>query len=169
MATDEKEVKQYLDDIGVEFSYQWCQRLADYIEGVKENVESTTQVLKHNCEMNKHGEGFYKLGVYYVQGKGEIADNLKMAYSSRGKKSVDACQNAGPEGERLKDSLMCWPKSKLHLGWNITLWPFSCVSKMMVQKNTKNACFFSLYYLLPDLMCYILLHSFPISTRSVFF
>lgn len=47
-----------------------CQRLADYIEGVKENVESTTQVLKHNCEMNKHDEGFYKLGVYYVQGKG---------------------------------------------------------------------------------------------------
>uniref|UniRef100_A0AAZ3RKP7 Cytochrome c oxidase assembly factor 7 n=1 Tax=Oncorhynchus tshawytscha TaxID=74940 RepID=A0AAZ3RKP7_ONCTS len=47
-----------------------CQRLADYMEGVKENVESTTQVLKHNCEMNKHGEVFYKLGVYYVQGRG---------------------------------------------------------------------------------------------------
>uniref|UniRef100_A0A4W5JYX8 Cytochrome c oxidase assembly factor 7 n=2 Tax=Hucho hucho TaxID=62062 RepID=A0A4W5JYX8_9TELE len=111
---DEKEVKQYLDNIGVEFSYQ-CYREKDP-EGCQRL--STTQVLKHNCEMNKHGEGFYKLGAYYVQGKGEVADNLKMAYScfmtaysSGGKKSVDACQNVGlltdDGGETLKDSLMC--------------------------------------------------------------
>uniref|UniRef100_A0A4W5K3Q3 Cytochrome c oxidase assembly factor 7 n=1 Tax=Hucho hucho TaxID=62062 RepID=A0A4W5K3Q3_9TELE len=88
------------DNIGVEFSYQ-CYREKDP-EGCQRL--STTQVLKHNCEMNKHGEGFYKLGAYYVQGKGEVADNLKMAYScfmtaysSGGKKSVDACQNAGPD------------------------------------------------------------------------
>jgi hypothetical protein len=30
-----------------------------------------------------------------------------------------------------------WPKYTFHLGWNNTLWPFSCISKMMVQKNTK--------------------------------
>ncbi|CAB1331989.1 unnamed protein product [Coregonus sp. 'balchen'] len=61
---DEKEVKQYLDNIGVEFSYQ-CYRQKNP-EGVKKNVEATTQVLKHNCGMNKHGE---------------VAENLKMAYS----------------------------------------------------------------------------------------
>ncbi|CAB1324201.1 unnamed protein product [Coregonus sp. 'balchen'] len=107
---DEKEVKQYLDNIGVEFSYQCyrekdpegCQRLADYMEGVKKNFESTAQVLKHNCDTNKHGESCYKLGAYYVQGKGGLAENLKMAYScfmtacsSGGKKSVDACHNVG--------------------------------------------------------------------------
>ncbi|KAJ7986588.1 hypothetical protein DPEC_G00341430 [Dallia pectoralis] len=107
---DEKEVKQYLDNIGVEFSYQCykekdpegCQRLADYIEGVKKNFESTAQVLKHNCEMNKHGESCYKLGAYHIQGKGGVAEDLKMAYScfmmacsAGGKKSVDACHNVG--------------------------------------------------------------------------
>ena len=56
-------------------------------------------------------------------------------------------------------------KSKLHLGWNNTSWPFSCISKMMVQKNTKERLFFPLYYLLPDLLCYILLQSFNISTN----
>lgn len=49
---------------------QGCQRLADYLEGVKKNYESTAQVLKHNCETNGHGESCYKLGAYYVTGKG---------------------------------------------------------------------------------------------------
>ncbi|KAM9528458.1 LOW QUALITY PROTEIN: cytochrome c oxidase assembly factor 7-like [Salvelinus alpinus] len=79
---DEKEVKQHLDNKGVEFSYQCyrekdpegCQRLADYMEGVKENVESTTQgklqiIMAYSCFMT--------------------------AYSSGGKNSVDACQNVG--------------------------------------------------------------------------
>lgn len=48
-----------------------CQRLADYLEGVKKNYESTAQVLKHNCETNGHGESCYKLGAYHVTGKGE--------------------------------------------------------------------------------------------------
>lgn len=103
---DEQEVKQFLDNLGVEYSYQchrekdpegwWsavplvlvlncstagpnlcffcligCQRLADYLEGVKKNYESTAQVLKHNCEVNGHGESCYKLGAYHVTGKGK--------------------------------------------------------------------------------------------------
>ncbi len=47
-----------------------CQRLADYLEGVKKHYESTAQVLKHNCETNGHGESCYKLGAYHVTGKG---------------------------------------------------------------------------------------------------
>uniref|UniRef100_A0AAZ3PRJ6 Cytochrome c oxidase assembly factor 7 n=1 Tax=Oncorhynchus tshawytscha TaxID=74940 RepID=A0AAZ3PRJ6_ONCTS len=101
---DEKEVNYQCHR---EKDPEGCQRLADYMEGVKENVESTTQVLKHNCEMNKHGEVFYKLGwsnspcSIYISPPGEVADNLKMAYcfmtaySSGGKKSVDVCQNVG--------------------------------------------------------------------------
>jgi hypothetical protein len=58
-----------------------------------------------------------------------------------------------------------WPKSKLHLSWNNTFWPFSCISKMMHKKNTIEGLFLSLYYLLPDLLCYIRLHSFHISTK----
>lgn len=110
---DEQEVKQFLDNLGVEYSYQChrekdpegrrncpsragaeplslspslthsqqlhlflfcltgCQRLADYLEGVKRNYEATAQVLKHNCEVNGHGESCYKLGAYHVTGKGK--------------------------------------------------------------------------------------------------
>ena len=47
-----------------------------------------------------------------------------------------------------------WPTSKLCLGWNNTL-SFSRILNM-VQKTNKNVFFcISLYYLLPDLMCYI--------------
>lgn len=48
-----------------------CQRLSDYLEGVKKNYESAAQVLKHNCETNGHGESCYKLGAYHVTGKGK--------------------------------------------------------------------------------------------------
>lgn len=107
---DEKEVKQFLDNLGVEYSFQCykekdpegCQRLADYLEGVKKNYESTAQVLKHNCETHGHGESCYKLGAYHVTGKGGVPECLKSAYScflracnAGGKKSIDACHNVG--------------------------------------------------------------------------
>lgn len=107
---DEQEVKQFLDNLGVEYSYQCyrekdpegCHRLADYLEGVKKNYESTAQVLQHNCEVNAHAQSCYKLGAYHVTGKGGMKKCLKTAYScflkscnTQGKKSVDACHNVG--------------------------------------------------------------------------
>lgn len=53
-----------------------CQRLADYLEGVKKNYESTAQVLKHNCETYGHGESCYKLGAYHITGKGKTTVQL---------------------------------------------------------------------------------------------
>ncbi|KAI4828548.1 hypothetical protein JOQ06_005441 [Pogonophryne albipinna] len=107
---DENEVKEFLDNLGMEYSFQCykekdpegCQRLADYMEGVKKNYESAAQVLKQNCETNGHGESCYKLGAYHVTGKGGVTKCLKSAYScflrscnSNGKKSIDACHNVG--------------------------------------------------------------------------
>ncbi|MGH0131403.1 UNVERIFIED_CONTAM: hypothetical protein FKN15_048421 [Acipenser sinensis] len=107
---NEAEVKQYLDNLGIEYSFQChkekdpegCQRLADYLEGVKKNYEATAQVLKMNCEQNEHPESCYKLGAYYTTGKGGLPQCLKTAYScflksceKGGKKSVDACHNVG--------------------------------------------------------------------------
>lgn len=111
---DENEVKQFLDNLGIEYSFQCykekdpegntcpgmsgagnpnkthisltklcflyaicmvflsgCQRLADYLEGVKKNYENAAQVLKHNCETHGYGESCYKLGAYHVTGKGK--------------------------------------------------------------------------------------------------
>ncbi|XP_013884660.1 cytochrome c oxidase assembly factor 7, partial [Austrofundulus limnaeus] len=107
---DENEVKQFLDNLGVEYSYQChrekdpegCQRLADYFEGVKRNFDSAAQILKHNCETNGHPESCYKLGAYHITGKGGMTKCLKTAYScflracdGGGKKSADACHNVG--------------------------------------------------------------------------
>ncbi|XP_048845871.1 cytochrome c oxidase assembly factor 7 [Brienomyrus brachyistius] len=105
---DENEVKEFLDNLGMEYNYQCyrekspegCQRLADYLEGIKKNFEATAQVLKHNCEVNSHSESCYKLGAYHVTGKGGVAECLKKAYSCftracdlGGKNSVNACHN----------------------------------------------------------------------------
>ncbi|XP_059196942.1 cytochrome c oxidase assembly factor 7 [Centropristis striata] len=107
---DEKEVKQFLDNLAVEYSFQCykekspegCQRLADYLEGVKKNYESAAQVLKHNCETYGYGESCYKLGAYHVTGKGGVTECLRTAGSlfmracnSNGKKTIDACHNVG--------------------------------------------------------------------------
>ena len=54
-----------------------CQRLADYLEGVKKNYDSAAQVLKHNCETNGYGESCYKLGAYHVTGKGNILQTIR--------------------------------------------------------------------------------------------
>ncbi|KAM3875909.1 cytochrome c oxidase assembly factor 7 [Diretmus argenteus] len=107
---DENEVKHFLDNLEVEYSYQCyrekdpegCQRLADYFAAVRKNYESAAQVLKHNCETHGHGESCYKLGSYHIVGKGGVSECLKTAYScfmrccnSEGKKSIDGCHNVG--------------------------------------------------------------------------
>ncbi|XP_037530756.1 cytochrome c oxidase assembly factor 7 [Nematolebias whitei] len=105
---DENEVKEYLDNLEVEYSFQChkekdpegCQRLADYLAGVRKNYESAAQVLKQNCETNGHTESCYKLGAYHITGKGGMTECLKTALSyflracnAGGKKSADACHN----------------------------------------------------------------------------
>ncbi|XP_029474681.1 cytochrome c oxidase assembly factor 7 [Rhinatrema bivittatum] len=107
---NEEEVKVFLDNLGTEYSYQChkekdpdgCHRLADYLEGIKKNFDAAAKVLKANCDQNQHSESCYKLGAYYVMGKGGLKPDLKAAYKcfltsceKGGKKSVDACHNVG--------------------------------------------------------------------------
>nr|XP_033771673.1 cytochrome c oxidase assembly factor 7 isoform X1 [Geotrypetes seraphini] len=107
---NEEEVKVFLDNIGTEYSYQChkerdpdgCHRLADYMEGIKKNFEATAKILKKNCDQFQHSESCYKLGSYYITGKGGLKQDLKAAYecfltscSKGGKKSRDACHNVG--------------------------------------------------------------------------
>ncbi|NP_001087293.1 cytochrome c oxidase assembly factor 7A [Xenopus laevis] len=107
---NEEEVKDYLDNLGTEYSYQCfkekqpdgCNRLAEYFENIKKNFESAAGILKINCDQNEHSESFYKLGAYYVTGKGGLPVDLKAAYScflkscnKGGKKSIDSCHNVG--------------------------------------------------------------------------
>ncbi|XP_068599904.1 cytochrome c oxidase assembly factor 7 [Brachionichthys hirsutus] len=107
---DEDEVKQFLENLGIEYSFQChsendpegCQRLAEYLEGVRKDCESAARVFKQNCETNGHGDSCYKLGSYHIAGKGGVPQCLKTASSyfmrsctAGGKRSMDACHNVG--------------------------------------------------------------------------
>lgn len=48
-----------------------CYRLVDYLEGIQKNFDEAAKVLKFNCEDNGHSDSCYKLGAYYVTGKGK--------------------------------------------------------------------------------------------------
>uniref|UniRef100_A0A8C5R9R3 Cytochrome c oxidase assembly factor 7 n=1 Tax=Leptobrachium leishanense TaxID=445787 RepID=A0A8C5R9R3_9ANUR len=107
---DEKEVKKYLDNLGTEYSYQCyregqpegCHRLAEYFEGIRKDYEAAAKILKNNCEKHELSESCYKLGAYYVTGKGGLPADLKAAYNcylkscnKGGKRSIDSCHNVG--------------------------------------------------------------------------
>ncbi|CAH2310854.1 cytochrome c oxidase assembly factor 7 [Pelobates cultripes] len=107
---NEDEVKEYLDNIGTEYSYQChrekqpegCHRLAEYYESIRKNFEAAAKILKLNCEQNELSESCYKLGGYYVTGRGGLPVDLKAAYNcflkscnKGGKKSIDSCHNVG--------------------------------------------------------------------------
>nr|KAF6377611.1 putative cytochrome c oxidase assembly factor 7 (putative) [Myotis myotis] len=107
---DEEQVKSFLENMEVECNYQCyrekdpdgCYRLVDYLEGIQKNFDEAAKVLKFNCEENKHSDSCYKLGAYYVTGKGGLTQDLKAAFScflmaceKPGKKSVEACHNVG--------------------------------------------------------------------------
>ncbi|KAG8536326.1 hypothetical protein GDO81_026616, partial [Engystomops pustulosus] len=79
-----------------------CHRLAEYLENIKRNFEAAAKVLRYNCEQNEHSESCYKLGAYYVTGKGNLPLDLGAANdcfvrSCRrgGRRSLDSCHNAG--------------------------------------------------------------------------
>ncbi|KAG9471688.1 cytochrome c oxidase assembly factor 7 [Eleutherodactylus coqui] len=105
---NEEEVKEFLDNLGIEYSYQChrekdadgCHRLADYFESIKRDFEASAKLLKFNCEQNDHSESCYKLGAYHITGKGGLPADLQAAYNcflksclKGGKKSIDACHN----------------------------------------------------------------------------
>lgn len=53
-----------------------CYRLVDYLEGIQKNFDEAAKVLKFNCEENQHSDSCYKLGAYYVTGKGKDKEGL---------------------------------------------------------------------------------------------
>ncbi|XP_078249018.1 cytochrome c oxidase assembly factor 7 isoform X2 [Pogona vitticeps] len=82
-------------------SFMGCLRLADYLAGIKKDFERAAEVLKENCENNLHSESCYKLGTYYIHGKGGLPADLKSACrcflkscEKGGKKSLNACHFA---------------------------------------------------------------------------
>lgn len=107
---DEEEVKFFLENLEVECNYycyyekdlDGCYWLVDYLEGIQKNFDEVVKVLKFNCEENQYSDSCYKLGVYYVIGKGGLVQDLKvvvrcflMVCEKFGKKFIVVCYNVG--------------------------------------------------------------------------
>nr|XP_035122132.1 cytochrome c oxidase assembly factor 7-like [Callithrix jacchus] len=80
--------------------WEGCYRLVDNLQGIQKNFDEAAKVLKFNCEDNQHSDSCYKLGAYYVTGKGGLTQDMKAAAScfliaceKPGKKSLAACHN----------------------------------------------------------------------------
>ncbi|GFO10711.1 cytochrome c oxidase assembly factor 7 homolog [Plakobranchus ocellatus] len=76
--TDEKETKEYLRDVEIEYKFQCldqkepdgCHRLAEFIENVRKNVADAAPIYKENCNERKHPKSCYKYGQCLLTGKG---------------------------------------------------------------------------------------------------
>jgi len=74
---DEKEVKDYLDNLGVEYRFGCyherspasCHLLGDYLEGIKKDFAKAFRIYQTNCDEHNHGHSCHKVGGYRYIGK----------------------------------------------------------------------------------------------------
>ena len=74
---DEKQAKEYLDRIGVEYRFQCfhegradgCHRLGDYFEAFKHEYDKARKLYAKNCDENHYGISCFKLGNYSFLGR----------------------------------------------------------------------------------------------------
>ncbi|XP_050402483.1 cytochrome c oxidase assembly factor 7 [Patella vulgata] len=104
---DEKQAKEYLDRLGIEYRFQCyhenipdgCHRLADFLEGMRKEFEKAGKVYKTNCDQNKHNQSCFKYGVYSLTGKGGVETDAEKALeyftNACNLDYSPACHNAG--------------------------------------------------------------------------
>ena len=86
---DEKQAKEYLDKIGIEYRFQCyqqnlpegCNRLASFLESILKDFEKARKVYDFNCFKNDYGMSCFKLGQFQFSGKGG-EKNLSKAFES---------------------------------------------------------------------------------------
>ena len=74
---DEKQAKEYLDTIGIEYRFQCykeerpdgCHRLGDFFEAFRKDFAMARSVYDYNCEKHRYGHSCFKLGNYSMSGK----------------------------------------------------------------------------------------------------
>jgi len=103
---DPEEVKEYLDNLGIEYRFacyqekdpKACHMLGDYLEGIKKDFIKALRIYTTNCNEYKNGHSCHKVGGYKYIGKACKKD-ADEAYDYF-KKGCDlghhaSCMNAG--------------------------------------------------------------------------
>ena len=97
---DEKAVKDYIDQIGVEYRQNCftdhlpdgCHRLGDWLEFAKKDWNKAGRVYKSNCDLYNHAHSCAKFAQYAYLGRG-----LPAADAATGVEYVrKACDNDNP-------------------------------------------------------------------------
>lgn len=86
---DEKQAKEYLDKIGIEYRFQCyhqnlpdgCHRLASFLDTILRDFEKSRKVFEFNCSQNDYGLSCFKLGLCQMTGKGG-EKNIQKAFDS---------------------------------------------------------------------------------------
>ena len=126
---DEKQAKEYLDTLGVEYRFQCykekrpdgCHRLGDYMEAFKKDMQKARKVYENNCNEHNYGKSCFKCGIYYHLGRGgaEKSDPKAYEYFEKGCNSdhFAACTNAAMmlHSERIKHGANTFVKAAEYL------------------------------------------------------
>ncbi|XP_074643373.1 cytochrome c oxidase assembly factor 7-like [Tubulanus polymorphus] len=102
---DEKQAKEYLKNLGIEYRYQCfeeknpegCHRLADFEEVFRKNFEKAAKVFRSNCDDFQYGHSCFKYGNFRLTGKGgeEKSSAAAFDYYNKGCSAgyMPACNN----------------------------------------------------------------------------
>ncbi|XP_071952170.1 cytochrome c oxidase assembly factor 7-like [Antedon mediterranea] len=103
---NEDEVKEYLQNLGTEYSYQCysektpegCFRLGDFFAAIKSDFTKAAEAYTLSCEERGFGKGCNKVAALYIHGKGvEKSTDKAFKYFEKGCSlgNADACHGAG--------------------------------------------------------------------------
>lgn len=93
---DEEQVKEYLDNIEVEYTFHCfgekspdgCHRIGDYYEAIRPNIQKALQIYRMNCDTHNYGHSCYKLAKHMMIGK-DIQSSTEEIFDYHNK----GCQN----------------------------------------------------------------------------
>eukprot|EP00093_Oithona_nana_P013589 13589.XXX_254551_253704_1 [CDS] Oithona nana genome sequencing. len=86
--TDEEQVQDYLDNLGIEYRFgcyqekspKSCQLLGEYFESITREFDKALQIFETNCAKNNHGPSCSKAGFYLASGNGGIQPDPDRGY-----------------------------------------------------------------------------------------
>ena len=88
--TNEEEVKEYLDNVEIEFMYgcnkekneDSCYRFGEFLDTIRKNFDDAAKTYKDCCDFFRSAPCCYKAGQFHMLGKGGLVKSTLEAYES---------------------------------------------------------------------------------------
>ncbi|XP_066903853.1 cytochrome c oxidase assembly factor 7 homolog isoform X2 [Halyomorpha halys] len=104
---NEEEVKEYIKNLGTEYRFgcfsekkpEVCHLLGDYLEAINQDFDKAGKIYKVNCDNSNFGRSCFKIGNYFLAGKGGLqkSDSKAIEYYEKGCElnDFDSCFRGG--------------------------------------------------------------------------